>query len=147
MAHQDRFKLIPEVFLLLIKNNAILLSRRFQTGYYDGNYGLVAGHAEAHEKMTHAMAREAFEEAGIILDPLKLKVEIVIHRFNVDHERIGFYFTISHYEGEPSNMEPEKCDDMRWFPLDTLPENLVPEVAEAIRCYKAGIHYSEFNWE
>ena len=33
---KERFKIIPEVFLLLIEDNKIFLSRRYQTGYEDG---------------------------------------------------------------------------------------------------------------
>ena len=68
---KERFKLIPEVFLILVKDGKTLLSRRANTGYMDGHYGLVAGHAEAHEPMRIAMAREAKEELLEIVDFLK----------------------------------------------------------------------------
>ncbi len=49
--HKDRFKLIPAVFLLLIKNNRILLSQRYQTGYRDGFYSVPGGHLEGREEL------------------------------------------------------------------------------------------------
>lgn len=58
---KERYKIIPEVFLLLIQDDKVLLSRRFQTGYEDGNYGLPAGHGEYGETMREGTAREALE--------------------------------------------------------------------------------------
>ena len=42
----EDFKLIPEAHLLLLKDEQVLLLRRENTGYEDGNYSVVAGHIE-----------------------------------------------------------------------------------------------------
>ena len=146
MEHKERFKLIPEVYLILVKNGKILLSRRFQTGYEDGNYSMVAGHADGNETMREATAREAKEEANITIDPLKLQHILTMHRWCGDHERIGFYFTTDKWDSEIKNAEPDKCDDLSWFPLNELPENTLPYIQTVIDCYKKGIIYSEFGW-
>ena len=143
---KERFKLIPEVYLILIKDGNILLSRRFQTGYEDGKYSMVAGHVDGDETMREGIAREAREEAGITINPAKLKHLLTMHRWCGDHERIGFYFTTDMWEGEIRNMEPEKCDDLSWFSLDHLPENTIPYIKTAINCYKKGSSYCEFGW-
>lgn len=78
---KDRFKIIPEVFLLLIQDKKILLSRRFQTGYEDGNYGLPAGHGEYGETMREGTAREALEEIGITIHPEDLEFAVTQHRW------------------------------------------------------------------
>ena len=31
---------------------------------------------------------------------------------------------VKKYRGEPKNMEPHKCDELKFFDLDNLPENL-----------------------
>ena len=147
MANKERFKLIPEVYLVLVKDGTILLSRRFQTGYEDGNYSMVAGHAEENETMREAIAREATEEAGIKVDPLELKHLLTMHRWCGDHERIGFYFTADQWDGEIINREPNKCDDLSWFALDHLPENIIPYIRAAIDCYQERESYCEFGWD
>jgi ADP-ribose pyrophosphatase YjhB (NUDIX family) len=66
---QEKFKLIASVYLLFVKDDKILLLRRCNTGYEDGNYGLVAGHLDAHESLTQAAIREAKEESGVDINP------------------------------------------------------------------------------
>ena len=144
---RDRFKLIPSVYVLLIKDGQILLLRRFQTGYEDGKYGLVAGHADGGETMTTAMIREAKEEAGIDLMKDDLKLVLTMHRWCGDHERIDLFFTVEEWQGEINNMEPNKCDDLSWFSLDQLPENTIPYIQTAINCYFRGERYCEFGWD
>ncbi len=146
MEIKDRFKLIPEVYLILVENEKILLLRRFQTGYEDGNYSMVAGHADGNETMREAIAREAREEAGIKIDPMKLEHILTMHRWCEDHERIGLYFMAKNWDGEIKNSEPNKCDDLSWFSLAELPKNTIPYVATAIDCYQNGVKYCEFGW-
>ena len=90
------------------------------------------------------MIREAMEEAGITIQLPDLKFVHVMQQYE-NAEYFDFYFTADKWEGEPNNCEPEKCDDMRWFSLDELPDNLVPNVAQAIGEYKAGKYYSELG--
>lgn len=147
---KERFKLIPEVFLVLVRDNKILLARRYNTGYEDGNYNMVAGHVDGRETMREAMAREAKEEAGMIVKPEDFRHVLTMHRWCVDgggHERVGFYFTTDRWEGEIRNTEPEKCDDLSWFSFDELPANMTPHIRHAIEMYQKGETYAEFNWE
>ncbi|MDP3795196.1 MAG: NUDIX domain-containing protein [bacterium] len=147
MTNGERFTLVPEVFLILVRGGEILLARRFQTGYEDGNYYMVAGHVEGRETMREAAAREAKEEAGIIIDPACLEHKLTMHRWCGNHERIGCYFLAPTWAGEAQNREPDKCDDMRWFPLTQLPSNTTPHIRVAVDCYVNGISYVDFGWE
>jgi len=142
----ERFTLIPEVHLILVRDGEILLLRRFRTGYEDGKYSVVAGHVEGDEPVSHAMAREAREEAGIEIAPSDLVLAHVMHRRS-NRERVSFFFTARQWIGEPANMEPHLCDDMRWFPIEDLPQNTVAYVKAAIAHYLNGTIYSEFGWD
>ena len=68
--------------------------RRFNTGYEDGNYSVIAGYLEGNETVIAAMIREAREEAGISIAAEDLRVVGVMHRFSI-HERIDFFLTAS----------------------------------------------------
>ena len=63
-----RHTIIPAVYLILERDNKILMLRRFNTGYCDGQYSLVAGHVDAGESVTTTMIREAREEANIVVE-------------------------------------------------------------------------------
>jgi 8-oxo-dGTP diphosphatase len=147
---KERFKIIPEVFLLLMRDEKILLCKRQNTGWEDGKYGLPAGHGESGETMREGVCREALEEIGLPLTPDDLVFVHTQHRFCDDkenpHAHIGFYFTAPHFKGTPINNEPEKCSELSWFSLTSLPENIINHVRAVIEAYQRGEKYSEFNW-
>lgn len=141
----SRFKLIPEVHLLLRRDDTILMLRRFQTGYEDGNYSLVAGHVDGGETFKEAMIREAREEVGIVIDVDDLALALTMHRKASD-ERLSLFFEARKWTGKPQNMEPNKCDDLSWFQEHELPPNTAPYIAAAIKACQQNQHYSEFGW-
>ena len=146
---KERFKIIPAVYLVLKKDRKILLSRRYNTGHEDGNYSLVAGHLEGNESFRQAMVREAKEEASIILDPTDLKVIHITHKgkgINDDGERIDIFLVANKWKGEIKNMEPDKCDDLKWFSMDNLPENIVFYVEHALEQISKNGFYSELGF-
>jgi len=142
----ERFRPFSAVYLLLIKHDAVLLLRRFNTGWQDGSYSLVSGHIEGDETVRTAMIREAKEEAGITIQPDDLQFAHVMHRKASDREYIDFFFAATKWEGEPQNMEPAKCDHLEWFPLGKLPDNILPNVKQVIEDYTNKRYFSEAGW-
>lgn len=71
---KERYKIIPTVYLVLIRENKILLLRRYNTGFMDGYYSFPAGHVEANETLTQAMVREAKEEIGVDIKKRRFKI-------------------------------------------------------------------------
>jgi 8-oxo-dGTP diphosphatase len=143
---KDWFKIIPAVHLILIRDGRVLLQRRYNTGYEDGNYSVPAGHLDGREPVTVAMAREAREETGLILDPADLRVVHVMHRNADPEERVDFFLSASQWDGTPEITEPDRCDELAWYPVARLPQNMVPYVRAALDAHRHGLTYSEFGW-
>lgn len=140
-----RFQLISAIHLVLMQNNKVLLLRRFQTGWMDGHYSMVAGHLDGQETMTQAMVREAQEEAGLIIDPKNLELVHMMHRAS-DHERVDVFFRATTWQGKPINQEPHKCNEMNWFHVHHLPQPMVPYVRDALLAIAQNQIYSEHGW-
>lgn len=139
----EKFKLKCAVYLIPRKGNQVLLSLRQNTGYMDGHYSLVAGHIDGNETLEEAMAREAKEEAGVVIKPADLKFVYLMHRLKdaPDDEYIDVFYEVSNWEGEITNKEPEKCGGLDWFDVNDLPSNTLDYVRHIIQVYPTGENY------
>ena len=52
------------VHLLLVKDDRVLLLKRYNTGYEDGNYSVVAGHIDGGEDLKTAMIQRGERGSG-----------------------------------------------------------------------------------
>ncbi len=141
----ERFELRSAVHLLLIRGGRVLLLRRQNTGYEDGNYSVVAGHLNGGEEVKAAAIREAREEAGIEIARRDVEVVGVMHRRS-DDERVDFFLVASSWRGDIVNREPDKCDELAWFDMEALPENVVPYVRRGLENYRQGRWFDSFGW-
>ncbi len=147
-----RFKLKAGVFLFLVQEDHLLMLRRSRTGIEDGCYVVPMGGHDGKEPLTTALIREAEEETNIQLQPTDLQVCHVMHRLHLmpqglSFEQLDIYFKASRYSGTPLNREPDKCDEVKFCPLNQLPTTTSPCVRHAIECIQKGQFYSEFGWE
>ena len=140
-----RAKFPVTVHLLFFRKNHVLLLRRFNTGYGDGQYSVPAGHLDGGETVIAAAAREGLEETGIHIETNQIAFSSVLHRKDGD-ERVDFFVEVRRWQGEPVNTEPEKCDELRWVNVDMLPDNVIPYVRKAIQNHREGIRFDEFGW-
>lgn len=142
----ERFKTVVAVHLILVENNQILLLRRYNTGYEDGNYSVVAGHLDGNESVLKAMKREALEEAGIDIEENDLEIVHVMHRKAKDRESIDYFLTCKNYTGKIQIMEKDKCNELAFYDLDNLPSNVIPYVRQAIAYYQNNVPFSVYGW-
>ena len=144
---KERNKAVPAAYLVLIKEGMILLARRYNTGYYDGYYSLPAGHVEAGELPIDTLVREIKEEIGIDIDRSNAQLGHVMYRTKHDEtgDRTDFFFLANGYQGEVINQEPQKCDNVQWFPTGQLPENTIPYIRIVIGKIEQKIVSSELG--
>ena len=142
----EHHKVFVAAYLILKRDDSVFLLRRVNTGYEDGKYSLPAGHLEKGEQPTDAAIREAKEESGIDALSEDIRCVHVMHR--VDDGQSGreyddFFFICKKWNGEPSNTEPNKCDDSGWFELDQLPLNTISYIKIALEYIQKNQFYSE----
>ena len=144
---KNRNKAVPAVYLFLIKEGKILLARRCNTGYEDGNYSVPSGHVEEGELPTAALIREVKEEIGIDVLISDIHMVHILYRAKKDKtgDRVDFFFTTDKWKGKIRNMEPDKCDDLKWTKLNVLPENMSPHVRRVLGCVEKNIFSSEIK--
>jgi 8-oxo-dGTP diphosphatase len=147
MSDKEYFKPLAAVLLILIKDNKILLQRRFNTKYGNGMYNFVSGHIDGNEPASKAMIREAKEEIGIDIQEKDLKFVHTQHSTFVDgKEYVYFFFSANTWQGEPKIMETNKSDDLAWFSLNDLPHNFITNQKDVLELYNKNVFYSEFGW-
>lgn len=155
---QGRFALVPAAYLVLLRDSAagehgsgsgrpeVLLQLRRGTAYMDGWWACgAAGHVEQGETVRQGAAREAREELGIEVRPEDLALAATVQRtcvvpsgHRVLEERIDLFLTARTWTGEPTIQEEDKAAELRWWPLEELPERVVPHERVALESVAAG---------
>ncbi len=145
LADKKRMGASVNAYLVLKQENKILLLLRKNTGYCDGMWSFVAGHVEDGESATEGMCREAYEEIGIQINPLQLRVVHVMHRKS-SRLNVDIFFECLSWEGNIINREPDKCECLAFFSLDALPVNIVDYNVIALKAILKENFYSEYGW-
>jgi len=149
-----RFVVVPAASVCLLRDGGrgtgVLLQLRRGTGFMDGHWAAAAaGHVERGETAYDAARREAREELG--LDDVALEFVTAMQRTRggepID-ERVDFFFTARRWAGEPRIVEQHLAADLRWCPLDALPDPVVPHEEAVLRAIRSGTStpYSTFGF-
>jgi 8-oxo-dGTP diphosphatase len=136
--------LIFAVRLIVEQDGRILCLK--QTKKNGGGYSLIGGNVEQREFARQALAREAREEAGISVEPDDLELVHVLHRHKLkkNEELIVLYFRARKFLGNPTSLEPKKFKDVRWVPLNDLPDSISKANVHVLQCIKKHNIYSEY---
>ncbi|NUK23922.1 NUDIX hydrolase [Streptomyces lunaelactis] len=145
--HRDRS--IVGAHLVLVRDGAVLLGQRHpNSAFAPGAWHLPAGHREPGESALSCMVRESAEEAGLTIAATDLQLAHTLDLLDPDSPipRVQMFFTASRWSGEPRVLEPERCTQWRWWPLDALPERLVEYTHVALRAIADNEPYSAMGW-
>lgn len=119
------------------KGDSVLLGKRINC-YGAGTWALPGGHLEYKEKLVDGACREAKEEMDADIAPSDLKLVSIVDDVGAegDEHHIQVSFELLNPGFEPVIMEPDRCEEWRYFPLDELPrDNFFPPHEGAIENY------------
>lgn len=141
------YRSFVDALLILVRGNEVLLAQRQGTGYADGAWNLPSGKLEDGETIRQAARREGQEEIGIRTTEADLDFVHLMHYRDVGEEaRIGVFFLVRGWQGEPYNAEPHKCAQIQWYPLDRLPADTHPYTTAGVQAYRRGTSFSAVGW-
>ncbi|QNK00689.1 NUDIX hydrolase [Dyella telluris] len=145
---RQRFQLTTSVFVIVCREDNVLLLRRSNTGWMDGYLSLPAGSHDGGETLAVAGARELREETGLVVSPDALRFAHLMHCRSGDTsaEWLGAFFIAERWEGTPALLEKGKHDELGWHDVNRLPPDVIPYTAQGIRCAYEGVSYSDFGW-
>lgn len=130
--------------VLIKKGGKILLMKRGQkVSHGRGEWALPGGHLEFGETFEESARREIKEEMGLKIGSLKFVGVFNVRDYLVQDQKhiVALIFATDWKGGQPQNLEPEKCEGMRWFGLDNLPKPLFKHTKKALVCYKKKKYY------
>ena len=135
VGHEHVLQCGASVILINEKGEMLLQKRRD-----NGCWGYAGGAVELGENTEVAARRELLEETGLIADKLELygvfsgAEQHYIYPNGDEVSNVAIVYVCREYHGELKCQESEVLE-LRYFPLDALPDNLSPPVANIIRKY------------
>ncbi|MFH9818352.1 NUDIX hydrolase [Streptomyces sp. NPDC017230] len=126
----------------------VLLGLRHPDSKYAGNsWHYLAGRCEQ-EPALACLLREAWEEAGLVIDPADVELVHVVHVVDTPGSLplMQLVFRARRWEGTPKVRESDKCLTWQWWPRDELPDPIVSYTRMAITAIAEGRAYSQLGW-
>ena len=146
------FALVPASYVYLLREGArgteVLLQQRGDVPYMPRHWAAgAAGKADRSEDAVSAAVRELTEELDVVAHDLTFEFTMQRTQYGpAIEERVDFFFTARSWSGTPRIVEPDKCLELAWFPLQELPAPLVPHEAHALAHLGSGQRYLTFGF-
>lgn len=123
--------------LIVNENNETLLMKRGGDSKNEtGVWSQPGGSVEFGKKIKDAIKREVKEEFGVTIE-LQNLLATTDHIISDENQHwVSTSYLGKIVSGEPKNLEPEKCLEIKWFSFDNLPENLTQPTKESVEVYK-----------
>lgn len=109
--------------MILNEEGKVFLARRGRgAGNERYRWEFPGGSVEFNEQLEDALIREVGEEYGFLIDVEEL-LDVVNHIIPQEKQHwVSPTFLCRYKSGSPRIMEPDKCEEIGWFPLNRIPE-------------------------
>jgi 8-oxo-dGTP diphosphatase len=110
--------------IIFNKDGALFLAKRGKEARNEKHkWEFPGGSVEFGETLENALVREVREEFGFVIEVVQL-LDVVNHILPVEKQHwISPTYLCRYKNGKPRILEPHKCEEIRWFKLDAIPEN------------------------
>lgn len=108
---------------IIIRDGKFLMIKRAGT-HGPGTWSVPGGWQEIGETFEQATRREVSEEVGCEITNVRFAAVTNNYFPEEDVHSISIFSIADWVSGEPQNLEPEKCEELRWVDFETLPTPL-----------------------
>lgn len=125
--------------MIFNKKKEVLLKKRSKKSRNEiGKWEKPGGTIDFEENSILAMKREIKEEVNININIWGLlpHTDHILKKEKQHWMALNYLANIK--SGTVKNMEPGKCDELKWFALNKLPKNLAQPTRESIKNYLKG---------
>jgi len=145
--NKDRTVAFVGCLVIILKGNEVLLLKR-KNKFDAGTYSLPGGHVDGDEKILEAAIREVKEETNLDLEEKDLEIVSCMHRISeIQEKRLSIEYLVKteKIDGEVINKEIDKCEELKFFNINNLPDNMSHYAKRGIEAYLNGEHFIEYD--
>lgn len=108
---------------IIIRDGTFLMIKR-AGNHGPGTWSVPGGWQEIGETFEQATRREVSEEVGCEITNVRFAAVTNNYFPEENVHSISIFSLADWVSGEPQNLEPEKCEELRWVDFDSLPTPL-----------------------
>ncbi len=128
------------VGVALIKDGKVLLGKR-KNAHGEGTWSFPGGHLEYKENWDECAYRECLEETGLSIKNIRFGT-VSNDVFDEEEKHYVTIIMLADYDaGQLRVMEPEKCEQWKWFIWDKLPEQLFLPIKNILKANYKPLSY------
>ena len=118
----DRPKVGVAVFLVDTDNNILLGLRKSNCGH--NTWSVPGGKLDKYESIENCAIREVKEETNLDINNLVFIAITNDIMEDTDEHYVTIFFSTTDYNGDLKIVEPNKCEEWKWYSPNELPSNL-----------------------
>jgi len=117
----------------IIKRDGKILMHKRKGKHASNVWAFPRGHLEFMESFEEGIRREIIEETGLEVGKISQPVAITREFYDKENKSYVTLFMVAEYlGGEAQIMEPDKCEQWKWFGKEEVPKELMKPIDNLI---------------
>lgn len=140
LSETKRVKVGEAVYIINHLGQVLLLKRK--GNHAPGTWCPPGGKIELGESFLDCAKREVLEETGLRIKSIAI-LGVTNDYYNKDNHWVSVNVLAKGFSGQPEIMEPDKCEEIGWFNLDSLPSPLMLSAKNFLRDFSDKLKVAE----